>query len=61
MLLKKSQDKTSEHDKLTNDANSDDAVTKPYIIIKVMMITTVQTTTIIIIVFSYRTVNIQRL
>ena len=26
MLLKKSQDKTSEHDKLTNDANSDDAV-----------------------------------
>ena len=28
MLLKKSQDKTSEHDKLTNDANSDDAVDK---------------------------------
>ena len=26
MLHKKSQDKTSEHDKLTNDANSDDAV-----------------------------------
>ena len=58
MLHKKSQDKTSEHDKLTR-GKSIKAINAPTI--KVMMITTVQTTTIIIIVFSYRTVNIQRL